>query len=316
MTERSTNSVVWTQEFKFTLSPSNSQPAKEEEVKGKGRCAECWGGLLLRGEGENGVVSGIKCCVCNKKLTGEDAVNAYHRVWKEAIANAWKMSLGSPPAREEGPFVSKLFPHLPRQTQDDIQERIESRVVQKDRGKWLTRADFPLKKGEAAYLYLQARLLVAAVSDMFASHDEAVVSFRKATTRDGPRHDEHDLYQRLGSTMARGMMSAFACELVTKAVSLTINDEARKIHDLLRLYRDLPEFSRQRLEFDFPDIEEVMEEGRHRFREWRYFRREKKEALTAIIGTSLEQSLGKAARVLLDEAEIVGLQGRTRDRRW
>ena len=307
MSEPSTTFVVWTQEFEFTLSPSGSQAGKEEEVKVKGRCTACWGGLVLRGEGENGVVSGIKCCVCKKKLAGEDAANEYRLVFEEAINNAWKMSVGLPPTREDGPFVGKLFPHLPRQTEDDIRDRIASKVEHRHPREWLTRRDFPL--GTAAYPYLQARLFVAALSDMYTSHEEAVVRFSKAKTRDDPRHDEHDFHRRLGSTMARGMMSAFACELVMKAISLTVNDEARKVHDLLDLYRDLPESSRQRLDFDFPDIPKVMEEGRHRFAEWRYFQSGKKEALTAIIGTSLEQSLGKAARVFLDEAETVGLRG-------
>ena len=210
--------VVWTGEFEFTLSPSGSQAGEEEEVKIKGRCTACWGGLVLRGEGENGVVSRIECCVCKKKLVGEDAANAYHRVLKEATNNVWKMSLGFPPTRENSPFVGKLFPHLPRQTEDDVRKRIASRVERRNPRQWLTRRDFPL--GDAAYLYLQARLFVATISDMYASYDEAVVSFRKAKTSDDPRHDAHDLNRRLGSTMARGMMSAFACELAMKAVSL------------------------------------------------------------------------------------------------
>ena len=308
MSEPSTTTfVVWTQEFEFTLNPSGSKAGKEEEVKVKGRCTACWGGLVLRGEKENGIVSGIKCCVCKKKLVGEDAANAYRRVLEEAINNDWKMSLGFPPTRENSPFVGKLFLHLPRQTEDDIRERIASKVEQRDQRKWLTRRDFPL--GTAAYLYLQARLFVAAVSDMYASYDEAVVRFRKAKTRDDPRHDEHDLNRRLGSTMARGMMSAFACELVMKAISLTVDDEARKTHDLLCLYDHLPESSRQRLEFDFPDIRKVMREGQHTFGDWRYFQSGKKKALKAVIDPDLEQSLGKAARVFLDEAETVGLRG-------
>ena len=109
--------------------------------------------------------------------------------------------------------------------------------------------------------------------------------------------------------MARGMMSAFACELTMKAISLTVKDEAWKGHDLRCLYRDLPSSSKERLEFDFPEIAGVLEEGRHRFGKWRYFESGKREALAAIIETGLEQSLGKAARVLLDEAEIVGLRG-------
>ena len=308
MSEPSTTTfVVWTQEFEFTLSPSGSQAGKEAEVKIKGRCTACWGGLVLRGEKENGVVSGIECCVCKKKLVGEDAANAYHRARNEAIDNVWKMSLGFPPTRETSPFVGKLFPHLPRQTEDDLRERIASKVEQRNPGEWLTRKDFPL--GTAAYLYLQARLFVAAISDMYASYDEAVVSFRKAKTSDDPRHDAHALNRRLGSTMARGMMSAFACELAMKAVSLTVNDAARKTHDLLCLYDHLPKSSKQRLEFDFPDIRNVMRKGKHTFGEWRYFQSGKKKALQAIIDSDLEQSLGKAARVFLDEAETVGLRG-------
>ena len=307
LNEPSTTFVAWTKDFEFTLSPSGPQAGTEEEVKVQGRCPACWGGLALRGEGESGVVFGIKCRVCKKSLAGKAAADEYRRVSEEAIHNARRASVGLPPTRERGRFVCKLFPHLPRRTEDEVRERIASKGEQRDRSGWLTRSDFPL--GEAAYLYVEARLLVAAVSDMYASHDEAVVGFRRAATNDDPRYDERDLNRRLGSTMARGMMSAFACELAMKAISLTVSDEARRKHDLLILYRDLPESSRRRLEFDFPGITEVMGEGRQRFGRWRYFERGKKEALTAIIGTSLEQSLGKAARVFLDEAEIVGLRG-------
>ena len=62
--------------------------------------------------------------MCNKKIVGEDAANADHRVLEEANNNVWKMSLGFPPTREDSPFVGKLFPHLPRQTEDNIRERI------------------------------------------------------------------------------------------------------------------------------------------------------------------------------------------------
>ena len=276
-------------------------------MKIKGRCTACWGGLALSGKGKSHVVSHIKCYVCKKKLAGEGAADEYRRVFKEAINNASRASVGLPPTREGGPFVGKSFPHLLPLTEDEVHERIVSRVAPSNPGRWLTRRVFPL--GTAAYLYLQARLLVAAVNDMYASHDEAIIKFSKAKPTDDPRQNERDLYRRLGSTMTRGMMSAFACELLMKAISLTVNDEARKTHDLLCLYKRLPDSSRQRLEIDFPDIANVMSEGRHRFGEWRYFESGKKEALTAIIDTSLEQELGKVARVMLDEAEIVGLRG-------
>ena len=308
MNEPSATFVVWTKDFECTLSPSGAPTEPEEEVKVKGRCAGCWGSLVLRGRGENGVITSIKCRVCNEKLAGEAADDEYRRIIEEAIANAWKTSMGFLPIRGRGRVVCKLFPNLPRLTEDEVRQRIAANGGPRNQGGGLSRRDFPL--GEAAYLYVQARLLVAAVSDMYASHDEAVVGFEKAATAgDDPKHDERDLNRRLGSTMARGMMSAFACELMMKAISLTVNDEALREHDLHLLYRDLPESSRQRLEFDYPRIAEVMEEGRQRFGKWRYFEGGKKEALTAIIDTSLEQSLGKAARAFLDEAEMVGLRG-------
>ena len=52
-----------------------------------------------------------------------------------------------------------------------------------------------------------------------------------------------------------------------------------------------------------------MRNGKHTFGEWRYFQSGKKKALQAIIDSDLEQSLGKAARVFLDEAETVELRG-------
>ena len=230
MNETSTTLHVCTQDFEFALSPTGAG----EEVKVKGRCAACWGGLALRGEGENGAVSRIKCRVCKTSVSGEAADDEYRRVLGEAMANDWRASLGFPPIREHGRFVGKLFPQLPRLTKEEVSERI-AKVPPKDPRRWLTRIGFPL--GEAAYLYVQARLLVAAVSGLYASHDEAVVRFREPAPSDDPRSDERDLNRRLGSTMARGMMSAFACELAMKAISLTVNDEARKIHDLLLLYR-------------------------------------------------------------------------------
>ena len=307
MNEPATTFVVWAQDFEFTLSPSGPQASREAEVKMKGRCTACWGGLVLRGKGENGVVISITCRVCNERLTGEAADDEYRQMLEKAREDIGRMSSGFPATRGDSPFVGKLFPHLPRQSEEEVRERIASEIEPSDPSKWLTRRNFPL--GTAAYLYLQARLQVAAVTDMYASPDEAVVRFRTAKPIDDPRQNERDLYRRLGSTMTRGMMSAFACELLMKAVSLTVNNKSRKTHDLLYLYDHLPDASRQRLEFDFPDIANVMEEGRQRFGKWRYFESGKKEALTAVIDTSLEQSLGKAARVFLDEAEMVGLRG-------
>ena len=118
-----------------------------------------------------------------------------------------------------------------------------------------------------------------------------------------------ELMKRLGSTMTVAMMSAFACELAMKAIRLTRMDEARKSHDLLRLYRDLPQDGRQRIEADFPGIVSTLERGRHTFDKWRYFEVNMDgRGISAMIDTERAFALAKAARVILDEAEIAGLR--------
>lgn len=46
---------------------------------------------------------------------------------------------------------------------------------------------------------------------------------------------ERRLLRNLGETLTAAMISAFACELAMKAISLTVNDQALKTHDLKRL---------------------------------------------------------------------------------
>ena len=86
-----------------------------------------------------------------------------------------------------------------------------------------------------------------------------------------PQHYEFEMMSRLGCQMGAAMLAAFACELLMKAISLTCKDEARRIHDLLKLYTDLPEDSQRRLAIDYEEIVDVMSEGRHVFGRWRYF---------------------------------------------
>ena len=109
------------------------------------------------------------------------------------------------------------------------------------------------------------------------------------------------------------MISAFACELAMKAISLTCKDEAIKTHDLLDLFHALPEESQSRITADYLEIEEVIDQGRQTFGKWRYFERNVGEnGLRAMIDTARVRALGKAARVILDEAETVGLQGKAK----
>ena len=123
-----------------------------------------------------------------------------------------------------------------------------------------------------------------------------------------PKTHEYELMKRLGSTMTIAMMSAFACELAMKAIRLTRMDEARKSHDLWQLYRDLPPDSRERIGEDFPEVDSVLKSARHTFDKWRYFEANVGgRGMGAMIDTDRAFALAKAARVLLDEVEMVGL---------
>ena len=112
----------------------------------------------------------------------------------------------------------------------------------------------------------------------------------------------------MGTTRTEAMTAAFACELAMNAICLTCKDEAIRTHDLIELYHDLPQRSRTRIEADYPEIAAVMEAGRQTFGEWRYFQKSVGEAgLRAMIDMQQARALGKAARVFLDEADMVGL---------
>ena len=79
-----------------------------------------------------------------------------------------------------------------------------------------------------------------------------------------------------------------------KAICLTCNDEAIKTHDLLDLFRDLPEESRERIKADFPEIEQLMVRARQVFGAWRYFERDVGETgLLALINVERAHAMGK-----------------------
>ena len=141
-------------------------------------------------------------------------------------------------------------------------------------------------------------------------HDDGSATVHVPTKElsENPKTTEDELMKRLGSTMTIAMMSAFACELAMKAIRLTLMDEARKSHDLWQLYRDLPEDSRARMEEDFQEIGSVLKKARHTFDKWRYFEvNVGGRGMSAMIDTDRAFALAKAARVLLDEAELMEL---------
>ena len=142
-------------------------------------------------------------------------------------------------------------------------------------------------------------------------HDDgsATVYWPKENLREHSSTGEYELMKRLGSAMTIAMMSAFACELAMKAIQLTRRDQARKSHDLWRLYRDLPTDSKMRIEQDYPEVVSVLKRARYTFGKWRYFEvNVGGRGMSAMIDTDRAFALAKTARVLLDEAEMMGLR--------
>ena len=114
-----------------------------------------------------------------------------------------------------------------------------------------------------------------------------------------------ELMARMGTALVAGMAGAFACEVGMKAILVTRLDGAAKTHDLLKLYRELPDDSRRRLEGDFPEIADVLGHSRETFGRWRYFEQGiGEDAIRALVDTDRVWGLGKAA--LRDRRRVRG----------
>ena len=292
---------------------------KEGRFRLKGRCRRCWGGLMAKGVAGD-TPTAIRCRVCGIVVEGDEARREYERMSQQDAWNTSLVAMGLRAAyREYGRFVSKIFPYISRQTPRELRERTTAKAKEQGRNGWLTRKEFP---GESAgFLLLQARALMSGVErvprelsvvrlwDIDMNNDGSTtlhVPTKELSENTKTRQDE--LMKRLGSTMTNAMMSAFACELAMKAIRLTRMDEARKKHDLWRLYRDLPDDSRARMEQDYPEIGSVLKNARYTFDKWRYFDGNVgANGLSAMIDIDRAFALAKAARVLLDEAELMGL---------
>ena len=288
----------------------------------KGRCKRCWGGLFGR-TNEARTITGIKCRVCGTILKGTDAHQEEKRMSKEAGLNFMNMSLGRLPTYNAGLFAYKIFPQMAKYTDEEFKSRTRTAAARDSQPSKLTRNEFPA--GTPGYFFLQATILMASivqpanlselsVAEFAETHirdDGTVVArFSRERLRENSWQQEYRLMGRLGATMSQSMISAFACELAMKAISLTCNDEARKVHDLIDLYHDLPQASRDRIEADYSEIEEVLEQGRKTFDSWRYFQHAPSgKGMAAMIASERARALGKAARVILDEGELVGLCG-------
>ena len=292
---------------------------EEGWIRLKGRCRRCWGGLI--GKGATGdVPTAIRCRVCGIVLAGDEVETEHRRMLKQEASNTFQIALGlQPKYRGDGRFVTKMFPHINRQTAEEFHERTSAEADKGPREGWLTRNEFP--GGSAGFLLLQARALLSGVERLpressvvrfwdIDINDDGSTTLHVPTTElsEDPKTTEDGMMKRLGSTMTIAMMSAFACELAMKAIRLTREDDARKSHDLWRLYRDLPEDSKARLEEDYPEIVSVLRVARFTFDKWRYFEANVGgHGMGAMIDTDRAFALAKAARVLLDEGELMGL---------
>ena len=302
--------------WKFSLA------GNDMHAKVKWRCQRCWGSLIGRYEGDKGW-TGFKCRVCGTKLEGAAATDEYERLSRETTANLMNLAFGLASKYEDGVFVQRVRVPPEPQPREQVVERVRVKLAQGKPPRRLTRDEFPL--GSAGFLFMQASILMAGVSDISHPHETSVVGFSDVEVReDGsfvprmpvdelesdPQHTERKLMRRMGTTMTEAMIAAFACELAMKAISLTCNDEAKKTHDLLTLFQELPGRSRERIQADYPEIADVIRKGRHTFGAWRYFETSVgEEAIRSIVDVDEARALGKAARVILDEAEFVGLTG-------
>ena len=308
----------------MVIFPEGRGPDKyHNEIRVKGRHRACWGSLIGRQDRKTDEVTGLRCRVCGKELLGSEATDEYNRMSKEEGRNVFNLFFDQPLEFGEGVFLNKLFPQRKSYTEQDFRKHVESKAAEGSKQGKLTRQSFPV--GSPGFFYLQAKLLMESLVDISYPEDPSIAVFEDIEVLDDGslriysdleelRQDSsyfhNRLAKRMGANMATSMLAAFACELLMKAISLTCKDEAKKIHDLFELFADLPDESRQRVILDFEEIETVLEKQRRSFDSWRYFESSTSEmAMNALIDKMAVSKLAKAARVLMDECEIVGLEG-------
>lgn len=314
--------IEWGDDLENRTFQWTSWDGTSQEARVKGRCARCWGGLVAR-HNEHRQITGIKCRVCGEKLEGEAARDEDVRMQNEHAANLENVSSARLPRyAENATFVLKTFPTRESMSPNDFCDRVNRSMATPSRRDKIDRNRFP--PGSPGFFILQATTLMASVEDISHPQSRSVADFPQVSFRDDgtavwtvsmegisddPQFHERRLLRNLGETLTAAMISAFACELAMKAVSLTANDESLKKHDLKQLYDDLPEPSRLRVVADYPSIATALDAGRQTFGNWRYFETAVGEtAAQALIDTEQARNLGKAARVILDEAEFAGLR--------
>ena len=156
----------------------------ERKIKLKGRCRSCWRGLIGRTD-DSFAWTGIKCRVCGKVLEGTDAEEEERRMSKECMLNVVNMDLGRYPQYGDGPFAEKLLPDIDRLTEEELAERIATKVTEAGKGRVrdrLTRNDFP--EGSLGLLLLQAKILMVGVERFSNPQEMSVVAFPEIDVKD------------------------------------------------------------------------------------------------------------------------------------
>ena len=303
------------------------EPGSARVVYASGRCADCWG-RVVGSKDATGRWRRIECLICGRAVDGNDAAREADAMRQEADDNMDAARVGLPAKyRADGRFMLKLSPEMARD-KAKVERRIATSLAEGSKPGRLTRHQIP--PGTAGYLYAQAKAFLAGVESLskqksaitledFEYGDPQVVGVEQSpgngtlqVTGSVPvvhrKPSGRELMSRMGTALIAGMAGAFACEVGMKALLVTRLDEATKTHDLLKLYLELPEDSRRRLEGDFLEIAEVLGHSCETFGRWRYFEQDiGEDAIRALVDTDRVLGLGKAARVIADECEVAGL---------
>ena len=307
--------------------PEDLKPGPARVVDVSGRCADCWGPIAGMKDA-SGRWNHIECLLCGRSVDEEKAVREVEAMQREAHDNMAAVRVGQPAIyRANASFVLKLLPDMDRD-EAEVERRIKASLAQGRKRGRLTRHEIP--PGTAGYLYGQARGFLAGVENLSGQKDAIAMTDLvygepqlvgiDDSAGDGTIHvtgripamhrkpSNRELMARMGTALVAGMAGSFACEVGMKAILVTRLDTAAKTHDLLALYGELPDDSRDRLEGDFPEIADVLGHSRETFGKWRYFEQGiGEDAIRSLVDTDRVWGLGKAARVIVDECVVAGL---------
>lgn len=295
------------------------------------RCVNCWG------QGEALITStdacvGLNCQVCDRRVDDWQAGHEWQRMTREAGRDQSGARVGRPQEyADDAKFVLKLLPEMDRD-RAKFEERVEKTTrdaVQRSKRDRLTRLDFE-ERGTPGFFYLQACAFVAglnaaprdislaappdalqellgddALSQSITPGGQLEISL---SAPDSPRAQQ-EMLRRMGGALMASFSAAFACEVGLKAILLTRTDVAVKSHNLSTLFGDLPGDCQKRLLGDFAGLDDVFEKYGRTFDAWRYFEPAAgPDAFLGLVDLERVRALEKAARVIIDEGAIVGLQ--------